>query len=35
MGQNKYTNGFDLTVHEDVLNEPIQWKKPHNIFVFQ
>ena len=33
MGQNKYRNGFDLTVHEDVLNEPVKWKKPHNIFV--
>lgn len=33
MGQEKYRNGFELTLHEDVLNEPQQWKKPHNIFV--
>lgn len=29
----KYRNGFDLTMHEDDLEEPLQWKKPHNIFV--
>jgi protein gp37 len=33
MGQNKYKNGFNLTLHEDVLSEPLQWKKPHTIFV--
>jgi len=33
MRQEKYTNGFTLTMHEDVLAEPKQWKKPHNIFV--
>lgn len=33
MGQNKYRNGFDLTLHEEVLSEPFKWKKPHNIFV--
>jgi protein gp37 len=29
----KYRNGFELTLHEDDLEEPLQWKKPHNIFV--
>jgi len=33
MGQEKYTNGFEVTLHENTLNEPLQWKKPHNIFV--
>ncbi|MDR1897713.1 MAG: phage Gp37/Gp68 family protein [Prevotellaceae bacterium] len=33
MGQDKYKNGFGLTLHEDVLGEPLQWKKPHTIFV--
>ena len=33
MGLEKYKNGFDLTLHEEDLEEPMQWKKPHNIFV--
>ena len=33
MGLEKYRNGFHLTLHEDDLEEPLQWKKPHNIFV--
>lgn len=33
MGQDKYINGFNLTTHEDVLNKPLRWKKPHTIFV--
>ena len=33
MQQEKYANGFSLSMHEDVLPEPKQWKKPHNIFV--
>lgn len=33
MGLDKYTNGFELTLHNDCLEEPMQWKKPHNIFV--
>ena len=33
MGLEKYKNGFELTLHEDNLNEPMQWKKGHNIFV--
>lgn len=33
MGQEKYRNGFNLTLHPDVLNEPYNWKKPKMIFV--
>jgi protein gp37 len=33
MGQDKYLGGFNLTLHEDALTEPLQWKKPHTIFV--
>ena len=33
MGLEKYQNGFGLTLHEDDLEEPLQWKRPHNIFV--
>ena len=33
MGQDKYQNGFNLTLHNDVLSEPLVWKKPHTIFV--
>ena len=33
MGQPKYANGFTLTIHEDVLDQPLQWKKPRMIFV--
>ena len=33
MGQDKYLGGFKLALHEDALKEPLQWKKPHTIFV--
>jgi protein gp37 len=42
MGQAKYQNdgdprtsgpGFGLTVHPDVLTEPLRWKKPRTVFV--
>jgi protein gp37 len=42
MGQAKYQNdgdprtsgpGFGLTVHPDVLTEPLRWKKPRKVFV--
>jgi len=33
MGQEKYINGFELTLHPDVLNEPYNWKKGRMIFV--
>ena len=32
MGQEKYRNGFRVTVHQDELNRPCAWKKPHVIF---
>ena len=33
MGQEKYANGFQVTLHNDCLDEPLAWKKPHTIFV--
>lgn len=33
MMQEKYKNGFSLTLHESTLSEPFKWKKPHTIFV--
>lgn len=33
MGLDKYRNGFGLTLHYEDLEEPLQWKKSHNIFV--
>jgi protein gp37 len=33
MGIEKYANGFDLTLHEGVLNEPYDWRKPRTVFV--
>lgn len=33
MGQEKYKNGFKLTLHEDVITEPLTWKKPSVVFV--
>lgn len=33
MGVSKYRNGFKLTLHPDVLEQPIGWKKPRVIFV--
>lgn len=33
MGLDKYRNGFILTLHEDALEEPMKWKRSHNIFV--
>jgi len=33
MGNAKYKNGFQLTLHENCLNEPFSWKKPSRIFV--
>ena len=33
MGNRNYTNGFSVTVHEMVLELPLQWKKPQTIFV--
>lgn len=33
MGVNKYRNGFDVTLHPEVLEEPLKWKKPRMVFV--
>ena len=33
MGLEKYQQGFELALHEDDLQEPLKWNKPHNIFV--
>ncbi len=33
MGQPKYANGFKLTLHEHMLEQPLSWKKPQKIFV--
>ncbi|HWR83379.1 MAG TPA: phage Gp37/Gp68 family protein [Candidatus Deferrimicrobium sp.] len=33
MGVGKYRNGFKVTLHPDVLDAPLQWKKPQMIFV--
>ncbi len=33
MGAVSYRNGFDLTLHERLLEAPLQWKRPQTIFV--
>lgn len=33
MGVIKYKNGFNPTMHENVLNEPLTWKHSHTVFV--
>jgi protein gp37 len=33
MGQKKYRNGFQLTLHPDTLELPLRWKQPQRIFV--
>ena len=33
MGQRRYLNGFELTIQEDALELPLEWKKPRLIFV--
>ncbi len=33
MGVNNYRNGFKVTLHEHVLDYPLNWKKPQMIFV--
>ena len=33
MGQANYVNGFELTLHEHMLERPLKWKKPQQIFV--
>ena len=33
IGQAKYKNGFKVTLHPDLLDMPLKWKKPRHIFV--
>jgi protein gp37 len=33
MGNPNYANGFNVTMHEDVLGLPLRWGKPQTIFV--
>ncbi|MDD4984979.1 MAG: phage Gp37/Gp68 family protein [Dehalococcoidales bacterium] len=33
MGNLNYANGFSVTTHENVLELPLQWRKPQTIFV--
>ena len=33
MGQPNYKNGFQVALHEHVLDYPLKWKKPQTIFV--
>jgi protein gp37 len=33
IGQKKYRNAFELTLHPPVLEEPLRWRKPQTIFV--
>ena len=33
MGLRNYANGFELTLHEHMLQKPLYWKKPQMIFV--
>lgn len=33
MGHNRYKNGFELTCHPEIVDEPLGWKKPRMVFV--
>src|SRR5438067_11408486 len=33
MGQPNYAKGFDLTLHESMLGQPLTWRKPRTVFV--
>jgi protein gp37 len=33
MGQANYVNGFELTLHEHMLEVPLRWRKPRLVFV--
>jgi len=33
MGNPRYANGFDLTLHWDKVSEPLKWRQPRRIFV--
>jgi len=33
MGNKRYTNGFNVTLHYDLLEKPLHWKRPRMVFV--
>ena len=33
MGSERYRNGFNITLHNEVVEAPLRWKKPQMIFV--
>lgn len=33
MGSDRYRNGFKVTLHPDLLEVPMRWKKPRTVFV--
>lgn len=33
MGMQKYRNGFKVTLHPNLISEPLSWKKPRRVFV--
>jgi protein gp37 len=33
MGQKRYRNGFDVTLHHDLVDLPLYWRQPRMIFV--
>jgi protein gp37 len=33
MGSPRYASGFDLTLHDDLIDLPLRWKQPRRIFV--
>ena len=33
MGNTRYVNGFDVTLHWDKVEEPLRWRKPRVVFV--
>ncbi len=33
MGNKRYKNGFEVTIHEDLIEEPKKWKTPKKVFV--
>ena len=33
MGNVRYKNGFDVTIHRDLFSRPLEWRKPRRIFV--
>jgi protein gp37 len=33
MGQARYANGFRVTIHEDLLDRPLHWAKPRDVYV--